>query len=305
MTFSPDDIVSVSEAAEILGVSVSSIKRWVDDGTLPAVKTSGGHRRLKVSNLLELARGGISGGISLDYFRRKLGAPATLPDPAGIHRELLDHAKNRRPGEITLAIDRARQAGLSLQAAGDEVIFPLMDDVGRLWQEGELDVAEEHLATRAVNDALGRWKESVGKRAGAGWQRLAVGACPPGDHSMLGNFLMEIMLLERGWSVLNLGPNTPFDSLAMVARDQTADLVWLTCTHIQDEEGFLSSLAALHTRLKGQGTALFLGGRALHGNVRRRLTYDWMGDTLAQMARALDDRFPAAPPAESQDSAPA
>ena len=302
MAVSPDDIVTVSDAAEILGVSVSSIKRWVDDGTLPAVKTSGGHRRLKVSDLLELARGGISGGINLDFFRKKQGTSGNVPDPASVYRELLDHARNCRPVEITHALDRARTAGMSLQMAGDEVIFPLMDEIGRLWQEGQLDVAEEHLATRAINDALGRWKEAVGTRAGAGRQRLAVGACPPGDHSMLGNFLVEIMLLERGWRVLNLGPNTPFDTLASVARDQGADLVWLTCTHLADEDAFATWLQTLHSRLKGHGAALFLGGRALHGNVRRRLTYDWMGDTLAQMARALEDRFPTSPGIEERDS---
>lgn len=302
MAVSPDDIVTVSDAAEILGVSVSSIKRWVDDGTLPAVKTSGGHRRIKVSDLLELARGGISGGINIDFFRKKPETPANAPDPALVHRELLEHARNCRPAEITQTLDRARMAGMSLQTMGDQVIFPLMDEVGRLWQEGKLDVAEEHLATRALIDALGRWKEAVGNRQPSGRQRLAVGACPPGDHSMLGNFLVETMLLERGWRVLNLGPNTPFDSLATVARDQRADLVWLTCTHLSDEDAFATSLETLHTRLKSHGTALFLGGRALHGNVRRRLTYDWMGDTLAQMARALDDRFQSIAIPEARDS---
>lgn len=302
MAVSPDDIVTVSDAAEILGVSVSSIKRWVDDGMLPAVKTSGGHRRIKVSDLLELARGGISGGINIDFFRKKQATPAHAPDPAAVHRELLDHARNCRPLEITQTLDRARMAGMSLQTAGDQVIFPFMDEVGRLWQEGKLDVAEEHLATRALIDAVGRWKEAVGNRPSSGGQLLAVGACPPGDHFMLGNFLVEIMLLERGWRVLNLGPNTPFDSLAMMARDQRADLVWLTCSHLSDEDAFVTSLETLHSKLKSQGAALFLGGRALHGAVRRRLTYDWMGDTLAQMARALDDRFQSIAIPDARDS---
>lgn len=302
MAVSPDDIVTVSDAAEILGVSVSSIKRWVDDGMLPAVKTSGGHRRLKVSDLLELARSGISGGINIDFFRKKPGSPDNAPDPALVHRELLEHARNCRQVEITQTLDRARNAGMSLQTAGDKVIFPFMDEVGRLWQEGKLDVAEEHLATRALIDALGRWKEAVVNRPSAGPHRLAVGACPPGDYFMLGNFLVEIMLLERGWRVLNLGPNTPFDSVATVARDQSADLVWLTCTHLSDEDAFSTSLETLHSRLKSHGSALFLGGRALNGNVRRRLTYDWMGDTLAQMARALDDRFQSSAIPEARDS---
>jgi hypothetical protein len=83
------------------------------------------------------------------------------------------------------------------------------------------------------------------------------------------------------------------ESLAMVAREQHADLVWLTCTFIENEESFAADLKTLHQKLINHGTALFLGGRALQGPLRRKLTFDWQGDTLAQLDRALTDRFPA------------
>ena len=40
------DLLSVSAAAELLGVHVDTIRRWTTDGKLPEVRTPGGHRRI-------------------------------------------------------------------------------------------------------------------------------------------------------------------------------------------------------------------------------------------------------------------
>ena len=44
------------EAARILGVNVSSIKRWTDEGTLECVKTGGGHRKFTLQHLANYLR---------------------------------------------------------------------------------------------------------------------------------------------------------------------------------------------------------------------------------------------------------
>ncbi len=39
------------EAAKILGVNVSTIKRWTEEGRLSCIKTAGGHRKFLMEHL--------------------------------------------------------------------------------------------------------------------------------------------------------------------------------------------------------------------------------------------------------------
>jgi excisionase family DNA binding protein len=49
-------LLTSAEAARRLGVSVSAVKRWADDGTLQSERTAGGHRRFHASEVERLRR---------------------------------------------------------------------------------------------------------------------------------------------------------------------------------------------------------------------------------------------------------
>jgi len=46
-----EDVLGTKEAAERLGVSVRTVQLWVENGTLDAWKTPGGHRRILLSSV--------------------------------------------------------------------------------------------------------------------------------------------------------------------------------------------------------------------------------------------------------------
>ena len=46
------NLIGVKEAAELLGVSTKTIRRWEADGKIRSTRTEGGHRRFDVGELI-------------------------------------------------------------------------------------------------------------------------------------------------------------------------------------------------------------------------------------------------------------
>lgn len=65
MSANNDEYRTTREAAEMLGVSLRTVQLWVENGTLEAWKTEGGHRRVSQASILRmLERTGQSMGVA-------------------------------------------------------------------------------------------------------------------------------------------------------------------------------------------------------------------------------------------------
>lgn len=51
MLVMPDELIAPAEACAMLGVTDQTLRRWVDLGHLAAVRTPGGHRRYRRSDV--------------------------------------------------------------------------------------------------------------------------------------------------------------------------------------------------------------------------------------------------------------
>ena len=104
----------IGEAAELLGVSVDTVRRWVDAGRLAAVRDDNGHRLIA--------------GTDLAGFARSLGDG---PDTAGSRRS---SARNRMRGIVTAITRDAVMAQVDIQAGPYRVVSLMsreaVDDLG-------------------------------------------------------------------------------------------------------------------------------------------------------------------------------
>ncbi len=284
------------QVAEALGLSVSTVKRLVDSGEIRAARTSGKHRLIPPHEALRYAR---EHDLPVERLERLLGIETTgQPGSADVDDATRDAlASALRRGRSEEARERIvatfEQTGDAVSLA-DRLIRPAMEKIGHDWETGALDVFQEHRATRIVESALGELLSRVSRtRPHTASAPLALGASPEGDLYTLPSLLCELVLRLEGWDVMNLGPNLPLNSLARAVLAHQPRLVWISATHLNDPDQFVRDYAGFQTSASKTGAAVFLGGQALHSELRARLLSAGFGERMAHLAEFARRLVPA------------
>jgi excisionase family DNA binding protein len=274
--------VSTAQTAAALGVSVTTVKRWVDEGILPAQKTPGGHRKLLLADVLRIVREG--NFPHLDLSRLTLpGLTSGAPDPEALAARLLDILREGDAGAARVLAQEAHAAGLPVEALADQVVAPAMAGLGHDWEKGRLDVLHEHRGTLCCAAALYGLKAALESNSGPE-RPVALGGGPEHDPYQLANLLAELVLLEAGWRVVNLGPNTPLDSFRKAIEEFRPRLLWLSVSYLEEVAAFTAQYQELYRAVSRAGVAVAVGGQALTQTLRATLPYTTYGDGMTHLA---------------------
>lgn len=236
------ELLTTREAAAMLGVGPSSVKRWADAGVLPCAKTPGGHRRYPreaVRALLGEVRETPSEPVSAEAWVERLAFGVATDD-------------------VVRALERARERLGAWHRVVDS-LGPVVSEIGRRWAWGEISVLQEHLASERLARGLARIAESIEVPTDAPHALLMTA---PGDDHTLGLSMAEVAIREAGWLPRWAGRRTPVEGVEQfVARGQTKLLAVSASQGSEDA----TALATLERRLgrvcRDHGCLLVLGGR--------------------------------------------
>lgn len=258
-------LLSPKELAAAIGVSESSIKRWVDEGRIEATRTAGGHRRIALGEVARFLRAS----------QQKLLEPFLLGLPELPASEVEEDSGS---GDLGASADRLfclLEAGASMRARGlllqlyldgfslaeifDGPVRLALQRIGQLWRTSPEGILIEHQAIQICLQAVHQLA-ALAPQSAAGL--LALGGSATPDTSQLPPLMVSTILASEGFDAINLGPCLPLALLGDAVLEKRPALVWLCINHDGDEKALVQELATLRSQADSVGAALAVGGRA-------------------------------------------
>lgn len=125
-------------------------------------------------------------------------------------------------------VEQARAAGADVATIYFDIFAPSMVTIGELWEQNELSVAEEHLATAITERLIGQLSASFDQPSQGGGN--VVLGCVTGERHTLGLRMLADLFRAVGWRVLYLGADVPTSDWTRLALRFSADLVAISAS---------------------------------------------------------------------------
>lgn len=259
--------LSPKQLGQAIGVSESSLKRWIDGGLIEVVRTSGGHRRVELAEAIRFVRQ--RGYTVKDPSVLGLNAAddeTGRADTGQLSEHLYDLLSNGRDKQFIAAVTRLYLDGHLMSEIIDGPIRGAMNQIGELWHNNPDGISVEHRATDICIRTLGFMHSLI--KSPADDAPLAIGGAPPGDMHLISSLCVSLVLAEQGWRESNLGANTPWEQLGIAAKQDGASLIWISMT-AEPTSDYAKKLAALAETLAGDSCQIIVGGRQLSDAILR------------------------------------
>ncbi|HSJ25947.1 MAG TPA: MerR family transcriptional regulator [Longimicrobiales bacterium] len=225
-------------------------------------------RRLVVEDAQQAAAGAVvdraGGNGTAGYVARSLAAAARL-DGEAVHGTLMRAVVSLRPAEFL-----------------DEVLMPLLREVGERWHAGAFSPAQEHVVSVASRRVV-TWLVDAYESPEDG--PLLLVTTVAGEQHEFGALMVAVVALDAGWRVAYLGTSLPAAEIVKSARLLDVDGVALSLVNRDGVDEAVEEAAAVRAALPATVDVMVGGG----GAAARRSRLEGHGVVVLATAQDLRD----------------
>ncbi|TVQ94456.1 MAG: MerR family transcriptional regulator [Deltaproteobacteria bacterium] len=270
----------IRTVVDMTGIPRNTLLAWERRYGVPKPnRTDGGHRVYDdedvqiLHRLTQLLEKGHRIGEAVELLR-KTGEPARADG-----EQPLDHLRDALRGAL-LAFDRVEAdrafhliSTYPIRRMIDDVLLPVLRDVGDRWHAGSVSIAQEHFTSAFVREQLITVLHRLESGPAGGPVALCAGF--PGEQHEIPLLAVAVKLALRGWRIVYLGADLPLEDLDGLLHTRDVALICQSLINRREPDAVREHAQRLLT-MTPPSTMLALGGpgvEPLTGESTDRLLY--------------------------------
>ncbi|XIE79578.1 methionine synthase [Streptomyces sp. SBR177] len=183
---------------------------------------------------------------------------AALPLEERLKRRIVDGEKNGLEADLDAAL-----AGRPALEIVNEVLLDGMKTVGELFGSGQMQLPFVLQSAEVMKTAVAYLEPHMEKVEGAEGKGTIVLATVRGDVHDIGKNLVDIILSNNGYNVVNLGIKQPVSAILEAAEEHSADVIGMSGLLVKSTVIMKENLEELNGRGLAGRFPVILGGAAL------------------------------------------
>jgi MerR family transcriptional regulator, light-induced transcriptional regulator len=164
-------------------------------------------------------------------------------------------------GEI---VSEARMTGIDANHIYYLIFAPSMVAIGKLWEQNEISVAEEHLATAITERLIAHLSPFFTHSDHPGHEGRVMLGCVEGERHALGLRMLADLFREQGWHVMYLGADVPSDDWVRLVISHQPNAVAISAADTRRVPGVKALIHDLRAALPD--LLVVVGGAAFSRN---------------------------------------
>lgn len=156
-----------------------------------------------------------------------------------------------------------------------------MQAIGDRWEYGSAEIYQDRRSCESVTQLLPALNLLVVAPIATAPSALAASICD--DPFSLPLRMIEFVLRDVGWNAVFLGGPLPAATVCRAIERQRPRMFCMSVSSVSDIPSFLTEYTRIRAACDNH-TALVVGGRALHADLRKQMEFSAYCDNLRQLS---------------------
>ena len=220
--------LSSNDVAEILGINISTLKRWTENGTIGCSKTAGGHRKFTMQHVRDYYKSNKNSDKNLGLGLEKLEHKTVYElinksDYEELAKVLADASLESNEVTVNNIVNGAYMKGIVASTICDQIIEPGSMIVENALRQKYISHVEAFISRKLITRSV----ESLNQNKPNGSFNGKTALCVNFEDNLpdLGVVMSEIILRHSGYNVLNTGSHAELGNLQDIINKKNVDLL--------------------------------------------------------------------------------